>query len=140
MVETVIPEDVAALPLAPRSPLPYLQRLRTVRDFHTGPEVLRDAGGPVTRHRLAPAWIFPEVVVTTSPQGMHDVLDRPHTFVEKRLPFLTEQQRLGGDNIFNVEHDKWLPRVEIETAILPAVLQNGAGIVGAALMARSTGT
>lgn len=35
-------------------------------------------------------------------------------------------------------HDKWLPRIEIETKIVPAVMQNSAGIVGAALMAHTT--
>ena len=33
-------------------------------------------------------------------------------------------------------HEKWLPHVDIETSIVPAVMQNSAGIVGAALMAR----
>jgi len=37
-------------------------------------------------------------------------------------------------------HAKWLPRIDIETEIVPAVMQNSAGIVGAALMARPTAT
>jgi hypothetical protein len=49
MVETV---EVAALPLAPRNPLPYLQQIKAARFFHTGCEALRDAGGPVTRSHL----------------------------------------------------------------------------------------
>lgn len=33
--------------------------------------------------------------------------------------------------------DKWLPRLDIRTPVVPATMQNNAGIVGAALMARS---
>ena len=40
---------VGALPLAPKNPLPFRRRLHAVRDFRTGQETLRDAGGPVTR-------------------------------------------------------------------------------------------
>ena len=39
MVETIA---VAALPLAPKSPLPYLQRMKATRAYHTGCETLRD--------------------------------------------------------------------------------------------------
>ena len=67
MVETV---EVAALPLAPRNPLPYLQQMKAARSFHTGCEALRDAGGQVTRCILAPTWMLPPVVVTTSPKGV----------------------------------------------------------------------
>ncbi len=35
MVETV---EIAALPLAPRNPLPRLHQMKAVRDFHTGCE------------------------------------------------------------------------------------------------------
>ena len=110
MVQTVDPVEVATLPLAPRNPLPYRQRFKATRRFHTGCETLRDAGGPVTRHKLAPTWLLPEIVVTTSPQGVHDVLDRPNTFLEKKLPFYDEQQNLIGGNLFNLAHDEWRPR------------------------------
>ena len=46
------PSELSSLPLAPRNPLPYRQRVEAVRTFHTGPERLRDAGGPVTRFTL----------------------------------------------------------------------------------------
>lgn len=110
MVQTVDPVEVATLPLAPRSPLPYLQRVNATRNYHHGFEKLRDAGGPVTRYKLAPTRIIPEIVITTSPQGIHDVLDRPNTFIEKDLPVFDEQQRLVGGNLFNLRHSEWLPR------------------------------
>jgi hypothetical protein len=37
---------------------------------------LRDAGGPVTRVSLGPKWLFPPVVVATSPQAARDILGR----------------------------------------------------------------
>ena len=117
MVQTVNSEDVATLPLAPRSPLPYRRRYKATRLLHVGSETLRDAGGPVTRYRLAPSWLLPEIVVATSPQGMHDILDRPHTFVEKKLPFYSEQRALIGGNLFNLEHDEWLPHRRATQAV-----------------------
>lgn len=107
MVETI---EIAALPLAPANPLPYLQQVKAVRAFHTGPEALRDAGGPVTRCSLAPRWIMPTVVVTTSPQGARDVMGRPDAFFDKTLPMHEELRRLMGSNLFDLAHDAWLPR------------------------------
>lgn len=54
MVVTTERADVATLPPAPRNPLPYWRQVRAVRSFHTGQELLRDAGGPVTRMVLGP--------------------------------------------------------------------------------------
>jgi hypothetical protein len=68
-----------SLPLAPPNPLPYRQQVKAKTAFHTGLETLRDAGGPVTRLRLGPNWLMPQVVahgrhprrgrVAGSPQG-----------------------------------------------------------------------
>ena len=69
MVATAQITDVAALPLAPKNPLPYRQQVQALRAFHTGQEMLRDAGGPVTRLSFGPKWLLPPVVVATSPQG-----------------------------------------------------------------------
>src|SRR5260370_35474557 len=71
MVETV---EVAALPLAPRNPLPRLQQMKAIRAFHTGCEALRDAAGPVTR--LAITRSLPPVVATTSPAAARAVVRR----------------------------------------------------------------
>jgi cytochrome P450 len=102
--------DVGSLPLAPKSPLPYWQRWRAARAYHTGCETLRDAGGPVTRNSLGPKWMLPPYVVTTSPKGARDVLSRSYPFVDRELPVFDEQRRLNGGSLFNFKHDAWLPR------------------------------
>lgn len=103
-------EAITTLPLAPKSPLPYLKQVTAVRAIHKGPEALRDAGGPVTRCVLAPKWVMPNVVVVTSPQGARDVLGRPDAFLDKTLPFHAEMRRVMGTNLFNLAHEAWLPR------------------------------
>ena len=111
MVEVVEDRDVAALPLAPKNPLPYWQRLRALRTFHTGPEVLRDAGGPVTRTKLGPKWLVPPLVVVTSPQGARDVLGRTDAFAERgATTIFTQLRRLMGSNLLVLPHHEWLPR------------------------------
>jgi cytochrome P450 len=105
MVETV---EVAALSLAPSNPLPRWQQMKAVRAFHTGCEALRDAGGPVTR--LAPTWVLPPFVVTTSPKGARDVLSRSYPFVDRAQPVFNEHRRLIGGSLLNFKHDAWLPR------------------------------
>jgi len=105
MVETV---EVAALPLAPRNPLPRMQQMKALRAFHTGCEALRDAGGSVTR--VTPTWMLPPFVVTTSPKGARDVLSRSCPFIDRSQPIYTEHRRLFGGSLFNFEHDAWLPR------------------------------
>jgi cytochrome P450 len=105
MVETV---EVAALSLAPRNPLSRLQQIKAVRTFHTGCETLRDAGGPVTQ--LAPTWLLPPFVITTSPEGARDVLSRSDPFVSRSQPIYDEHRRLLGGSLLNFEHDAWLPR------------------------------
>ena len=107
MVETV---EVAALPLAPRNPLPYRQQVKAARSYHTGCEALRDAGGPVTRCSLAPTWMLPPVVVTTSPKGARDVLSRSYPFVDRAQPVFNEHRRMVGGSLFNFKHEAWLPR------------------------------
>lgn len=99
--------EVRALPLAPRNPLPYRRQVREVRQLHTGIEILRDAGGPVTRLVLAPRWLAPPTVVVTSPQGAHDVLSSGNV---DRAPAHDEIRHLLGPNLFDLRNDAWLPR------------------------------
>ena len=111
MVETVESADVATLPPAPKNPLPYWRRLKAARAFHTGPETLRDAGGPVSRATLGPKWLVPPVVLITSPQGARDVLGRTDAFAERgATPIASELRRLMGGNLLVLPHDEWLPR------------------------------
>jgi cytochrome P450 len=109
MLTTIEKSDVKQLPLAPRSPLPVGEQIKALRRFHTGCERLRDAGGPVTRVALAPRWLLPEIVVTTSPRGIHDVLSRSPDVVE-RTRIHDEMRALIGANLFDVTHNEWLPR------------------------------
>src|SRR4029079_2712771 len=102
--------DIAALPPVPNNPLPYRQQVTAIRTYFTGTEALRDAGGPVTRCKLAPKWIPPPIVVVTSPKGAHDVLGRTDGFVDKALPIYDEVRRILGGNVFDFTHDAWLPR------------------------------
>jgi cytochrome P450 len=105
MVENV---ELTGLPPAPTNPLPRLQQMKAVRSFHTGCELLRDAGGPVTR--LVPTWMLPPLVITTSPAGARDVLTLSYPFVERSQPIFAEHRRLLGGSLLNFEHDAWLPR------------------------------
>ncbi|WP_064751525.1 cytochrome P450 [Mycobacterium sp. URHB0044] len=109
MTENTRETVLDALPLAPRNPMPLRQQIKALRMFHSGPEVLRDAGGPVTRIKLAPKWLAPVIVVTTSPQGAHDVLGRSDAITERTRTH-TEMRSLIGPNLFDVPHDEWLPR------------------------------
>lgn len=109
MVSTREPVDVHTLPLAPKSPLSLPAKVRALRDFHTGPERLRQACGPVTRVTLGPGWLFPPIVVVTSPRGIRDVLGSAQDFVEKG-DFSNDARRLLGGNLVTFAHDEWLPR------------------------------
>jgi cytochrome P450 len=109
MLTTDQKPDVKALPLAPRNPLPLRRALKVLRRFHTGIEELRDAGGPVTRIKLGPSWLVPELVVTTSPQGAHDALGTSDAIAE-RNNMHDELRKCIGSSLFVMKHDEWLPR------------------------------
>ena len=91
--------DVSALPLAPKNPLSIRQLLRAVRNLDAGQEVLRDAGGAVTRIQFGPKWLAPPVVAVFSPGGIRDVLGRNDTYAE-RCVVHEEVQHLAGDSLF----------------------------------------
>jgi cytochrome P450 len=108
---TGVPSAPERLPLTPKNPLPYRQRLAAARRFDTGLEVLRESGGSVTRNVLGPRWIMPPLVFVSSPQGAHDVLARTDAFAERAAtPISLELRRLLGDNLLVVPHHEWLPR------------------------------
>ncbi|MBV9596177.1 MAG: cytochrome P450 [Chloroflexi bacterium] len=102
--------QLASLPLPPKNPLPYLERARAVRSFHTGMDRLRDAGGPVTRFNLGPKWLMPPIVVATSPEAIRDILSYKDGAVDKTTSVLREFRRIIGDSVFNLPHEPWLPR------------------------------
>jgi cytochrome P450 len=98
-----------AHPLAPDVPLAYLERLRAVRQFHTGIEKIRDVGGPVSMVRLGPARLVPRFAIVTSTQGAHDVLAASDGAFDKEMTAHVENRTLG-DNLFNLSHQRWIPR------------------------------
>src|ERR1700761_4354282 len=105
------PLPLSQLPLAPKNPLPYWRRLTAARQLDTGPELMRDSGGPVTRIVLGPQKLIPPLVFVSSPQGAHDVLARTDAFAERAAtPISLEICRLAGANLLVVPHDQWLPR------------------------------
>lgn len=103
--------DVAGLPLAPKNPLPYRQRLRAVRSLIDGFQELLDAGGPVTRVVLGPKWLFPIAVLIASPQGARDVLGRSDEIADRGgTTTMAQMSRLMGGNLLDLPHQQWLPR------------------------------
>jgi hypothetical protein len=92
--------DLTALPMARRNPLPHRERLKAIRDFHTGPDTLRDAGGPVTRVVLGPKWLIPPIVLATSPRGIRDIVSVRDGSIDKTSTVATELRRLLGGNLF----------------------------------------
>ena len=109
MVAIVEKADVSSLPLPPKNPMPYVRRVRAVRAHHTGMEALRDAGGPVNQLKLGPKWLVPLVVMAASPQAIRDVLGRKDGLAEKAI-IHQELRGLIGGNLFDLNHDEWLPR------------------------------
>jgi cytochrome P450 len=101
--------DVGTLPLAPKNPLSIRQLLAAVRTLDTGQEVLRDAGGPVTRIQVGPKWMVPPIVAVFSPSGIRDVLGRNDISAE-RCVVHEEVQHLAGDSLFVLPNEPWLPR------------------------------
>jgi cytochrome P450 len=106
MTETI---DVSALPLAPKNPLPIGELLKAVRNLDRGQEVIRDAGGPITRVQIGPKWLFPPLVAVFSPEGIRDVLGRNDEFSERCIVH-EEVQHTAGDSLFVLPNEQWRPR------------------------------
>ena len=93
----------------PRNPLPTRLQLSAIRTFDSGPEILRNAGGPVTRLHLGPRWLAPPVVVATSPRAARDILSRSPEEMERNRVH-GEMRDLLGPNLFDLRYRGWLPR------------------------------
>jgi cytochrome P450 len=106
---TTEPVDVSALPLAPKNPLPLRQLVKLVRRLDTGQEVIRDAGGPITRIQFGPKTLFPPIVAVMSPNAMRDVLGRSDAFSERCI-IHEEVQNMAGDSLFVLPNEQWRPR------------------------------
>lgn len=109
MLGTVSAANVYDLPPAPTNPLSLRRQLSAIRVFHTGLEVLRDAGGPVTKLKIGPERLTQPVVVVTSPRGARDVLGRGGEHVDKTRVH-HEMRNLMGANLFDLTYERWLPR------------------------------
>jgi cytochrome P450 len=101
--------DMGGLPLAPRNPLPLRQQLTAARQYHIGQELLRQAGGPVTRVALGPHWLSPPIVFVMSPTGARDVLARSNEWCDRTLVH-HEIRRLLGDNLADLPNTPWRSR------------------------------
>jgi cytochrome P450 len=101
--------DVSELPLAPKNPLRIWQLVKLVRRLDTGQEVIRDAGGPLTRIQFGPRGLFPPIVAVMSPNGMRDVLGRGDASSERCI-YHDEVRQMAGDSLFVLPNDLWRPR------------------------------
>ncbi|BBY63416.1 cytochrome P450 [Mycolicibacterium helvum] len=101
---------LASLPLAPVNPMPLRERLKAVKEFSTGTERLRDAGGPVTRFTVGPRWLMPPMVLVTSPGALRDVLSIKDGSVDKTSPVFDEMRRIIGANLADLPFEPWRPR------------------------------
>ncbi|MBV9641641.1 MAG: cytochrome P450 [Mycobacteriaceae bacterium] len=111
MTATIASGTREPLPLAPKNPMRYHERLTSARLLTTGAQRLCDAGGPVTRTVLAPKWLLPPLVFISSPQGARDLLGRTDALAERgAAPVITELRRLMGSSLFTSQHEEWLPR------------------------------
>jgi cytochrome P450 len=109
-VSTGTATDLAALPPVPAVPLTYRQRVAALREPHTGCETIRDAGGPVTKVRIAPRRVAPPFIIVTSPRGARDVLTATYPLVDRDFPFMTDQRYINGGSLLNFTHDEWVIR------------------------------
>src|SRR4029450_5083680 len=96
-------------PLAPKNQLPLRRLVKLVRTLDTGQEVIRDAGGPITRIQFGPKWLYPPIVAGTCPDGIRDVLGRTDD-VSDRCIIHEEVRHMAGDSLFVLPTESWLPR------------------------------
>jgi cytochrome P450 len=135
----VISAPATMVKAVPPNPLPRLRQMAAIRQFHSGFEVLRDAGGPVTRLSLGPRGLIPPIVLTTSPQGAHDVLSRTGNGTD-RTRIHEEMRNLLGPNLFDLEDMPWKPRRRfLQPVFTKQHVQNYAGDMAQAAEGISAG-
>lgn len=59
--------------------------------------------------RLGPRWLAPAFAIVTSPRGAHDVLAASDGAFDKEM-IVHVQNRMLGENVFNLPHARWLAR------------------------------
>jgi cytochrome P450 len=112
-VQAAAVDDPKLLARPPQNPLPFRQRLAAAKEFSTGTERLRDAGGPVTAFTLGPRWLMPPIVLVTSPGAIRDVLSTKDASVDKTSPVLNQMRRIIGANLTDLPFEPWKPRRRI---------------------------
>ena len=110
MVQTLVSSGLESLPLPPVNPMPFRQRLAAVREFSTGTERLRDAGGRVTSFKLGPRWLMPPMVLATSPNAIRDILSTKDDSVDKTTPVFDQVRRVIGASLTDLPFELWKPR------------------------------
>jgi hypothetical protein len=110
--------EMGGLPLVPRNPLPRRQQLTAARHYHIGQEVLRHAGGAVTRVALGPRWLSPPLVFVMSPTGARDVLARNNEWCDRTLVH-REIRRLMGDNLADLPNTLWRAQAHPAAGVYP---------------------
>lgn len=100
---------LGSLPLAPRNPLPIWRLIKVLRSLDTGQDVIRDAGGPITRIQFGPRSLVPPIITVMSPAGMRDVLGRGDASSERSI-IHEEVRHLAGDSLFVLPNEQWRPR------------------------------
>ncbi|MBY0286605.1 MAG: cytochrome P450 [Mycobacteriaceae bacterium] len=101
--------DVSTLPLVPKNPLPIHRLVKLVRRLDTGQEVIRDAGGTITRLQFGPKSFIPPIVAVMSPEAMRDVLGRSDASSD-RCVIHDEVRNMAGDSLFVLPNEQWRPR------------------------------
>ncbi|KMO71103.1 cytochrome P450 [Mycolicibacterium chubuense] len=135
MAQDVTDADVRSLPLAPRNPLPLRELVKLVRRLDTGQDVIRDAGGPVTRIQLGPARVVPPIVAVMSPAGMRDVLGRNDAATDRCI-IHEEVRGMAGDSLFVLPNRQWRPRKRaLQPVFTKASVRNFGGHMASAAQA-----
>lgn len=110
MVQAQVGGGLNSLPLPPPNPMPFRQRVRAVKEFSTGMERLRDAGGPVTFFTLGPRRLMPPMVLATSPAAIRDILSTKDASVDKTTPVFDQMRRIIGANLALLPYEPWKSR------------------------------
>lgn len=110
MIQVPVDDGFKALPTPPVNPMSFRQRVAAVKEFSTGTERLRDAGGPVTAFTLGPRWLMPPMVLATSPGAIRDILSTKDDSVDKTTPVFDQMRRIIGANLADLPFEPWKPR------------------------------
>jgi cytochrome P450 len=110
VAQAPVGDRLNSLPLPPVNPMPFRQRVQALKEFSTGTERLRDAGGPVTSFTVGPRWLMPPMVLATSPGAIRDILSTKDDSVDKTTPVFDQMRRIIGANLAVLPYELWKSR------------------------------